>query len=295
MPMMRPKPRQDSQAPTGELNENSEGTGSRYDRSQSAQCSSFEYFQRSMDCSAESLSSTTCRFTRPRPTRSAVSSDSMTRERSAPPRRSRSCTTSSVSPIALVDARVALRFEQLPDFGFLEVLRHRHRETHVHARIAGRGGARVGIGVDALRAVAPHGLAAVAAVKASRAREQQLQVIVELGHRADGGARGAHRIRLVDGDGGRNAVDAIDRRLVHAIEELPRVRREGFDVTPLAFGIQRVEHQRRLARARHARDHHELVQRNLETQVLEIVLARTVNHDRRARLFLRGGEASGLA
>ena len=60
-----------------------------------------------------SLSSTTCRFTRPRPTRSAVSIDSMTRARSALPSRRRSCTTSSVSPCALVDARVALCFQQL--------------------------------------------------------------------------------------------------------------------------------------------------------------------------------------
>ena len=189
--------------------------------------------------------------------------------------------------IALVDARVALLLQQPADFGFLEVLRHRHRETHVHARIAGRGRARVGVGVDAFRGVAPHRLAAVPAMQRAGAREQQLQVIVELGHRADGGARGAHRIRLVDGDGRRNAVDAIDRGLVHAIEELPRVGRERFDVAPLTFGVQRVEHQRGFSRARHARDHHELVQRNLESQILEIVLARAANHDRRARPGLR--------
>ena len=149
-----------------------------------------------------------------------------------------------------------------------------------------------GLGVDAFGVVAPHGLAAVPAVQRGRAREQQLQVIVELGHRADGGARGAHRIRLVDGDGRRNAVDAVHRGLVHAIEELARVRREGLDVAPLALGVQRVEHQRGLARARHARDHHEFLQRNLEVEVLEIVLTRAANHDRRARPRLRPGRAT---
>ena len=110
-------------------------------------------------------------------------------------------------------------------------------------------------------------------------REQQLQVIVELGHRADRGARGAHRVGLVDGDGRRNAVDAIHRRLVHAIEELARVGREGLDVATLAFGVQRVEHQRGLARARHARHHHQLMQRNVEVEILQVVLPRAVHAD----------------
>ena len=128
------------------------------------------------------------------------------------------------------------------------------------------------------------------------AREQQLQVIVELGHRADGGARGAHRVGLVDGDGRRNAVDAIDRRLVHAVEELARVGREGLDVAALAFGVQRVEHQRGLARAGHARHHHQLVQRNVEVEILEIVLARAVHARCDARgVRLRWRDACGLA
>ena len=198
----------------------------------------------------------------------------------------------------LVDARVTLLLQQRADFGFLEVLRNDHREADVHARIAGRGRAVRGVGVNALRIVATHGLAAVTAVQSGGAREQQLQVIVEFGHRADGGARGAHRIRLVDGDGRRNAVDAVHRGLVHAIEELARVRRERFDVTPLALGVQRVEHQRRLARAGHARHHHEFLQRNIEVEILQIVLTRAAHDDRRARSHLRpwmGDNGGGLA
>ena len=169
--------------------------------------------------------------------------------------------------------------EQLRDFRFLEVLRHRDRETDVDARLAGRGGALRGIGVDAFGRVPTHGLAAIPAVQGGRAREQQLQVIVELGHRADRGARGAHRVGLIDGDGRRNAVDAIHRRLVHAIQELARVGREGLDVATLALGVQRVEHQRGLARARDTRDHHQLVQRNVEREVLQVVLPRAVHTD----------------
>src|SRR6185312_4595247 len=78
---------------------------------------------------------------------------------------------------------------------------------------------------------------------------EQLQVIVELGHRADGRARTAHRIRLVDGDGGRHAVHAIDLRTVHPVEKLARVRAESLDVEALAFRVERIEYEARLARA----------------------------------------------
>ena len=76
---------------------------------------------------------------------------------------------------------------------------------------------------------------------------------------------------------------AVDLRLVHAVEELPRVRRERFDVAALAFGIERVEDERRLAAARYAGDDDQLVRGQLERQVLEIVLARAADHDRVAQ------------
>src|SRR5438067_1383551 len=112
------------------------------------------------------------------------------------------------------------------------------------------------------RRVAHHRFAAAAAVELGRAREQELQVVVELRHRADRRARGAHGIRLVDGDCRRNAFDCVDLRLVHAVEELPRVRAEGLDVAALAFGIQRVEDERGLPGAGNARDDDELAGRD---------------------------------
>ena len=69
-------------------------------------------------------------------------------------------------------------------------------------------------------------------------------MVVQLGHRADRGTRSAHRVGLVDGDGGRDALDRVDLRLVHAVQELARVGAEGLDVTALAFGIQSVEDER---------------------------------------------------
>ena len=106
----------------------------------------------------------------------------------------------------LQEARVALLLQELAHFGFLEVLRHRHRESTRSRRGSSAACARRSMSAYMLSGVSRcTGLAAAAAEQACCAGEQQLQVIVELGHRADGRARSAHRIRLVDGDGGRNS------------------------------------------------------------------------------------------
>ena len=72
----------------------------------------------------------------------------------------------------------------------------------------------------------------------------------------------------------------VDQRPVHPIEELPRVGREGLDVAALPLGVQRVEHQRGLSRPAHARDDDQLVERDIEVEILEIVLARAANANR---------------
>ena len=38
-----------------------------------------------------------------------------------------------------------------------------------------------------------------------------------------------------------DAFDCVDIRFVHAVEKLPDIRREGFHITPLSFGVERVE------------------------------------------------------
>ena len=116
--------------------------------------------------------------------------------------------------VAALNARVALALQQLRDLGFGKAGRHRDREAENQPRVAG-GVRSLGENlVDRLRRVAPHRLAATAAEQPRGAREQQLDVVVQLGHRADRRARGAHRVGLIDGDRGRNTVDAIDLRAV---------------------------------------------------------------------------------
>ncbi len=187
----------------------------------------------------------------------------------------------SFGRVALAEnAGVTLRGELLGDVLHAHALRHCHREHHGGAQPL-RQQARAALHVldDALRRIPPHLRAAAAAVQSGRAGEQQLEMISQLGHGAHGGTRGAHRVGLIDGDRRRNALDAIDLRAIHAVEKLPRVRRESLDIAPLAFGVHRVEHQRALARPRNAGDDDNAPQRNVQIEVLEIVLPRTDDAD----------------
>ena len=115
---------------------------------------------------------------------------------------------------------------------------------------------------------------AVGAVRVADARVQQAQVVVDLGDRADRGARVARGRLLVDGDGRREALDGVDVRLVHLAEELARVGREALDVAALALGVDRVEGERRLAGAGQAGDDDEACRAGARADVLEVVLAR---------------------
>jgi hypothetical protein len=125
----------------------------------------------------------------------------------------------------------------------------------------------------------------------SDAREQQAQVVVDLGDGAHGRPRIARRSLLVDRHRRRESFDEVDVRLLHLSEELARVGRQGFNVAALSFGVDRVERERRLPRSREARDHDHLVAWDLDVDVLEVVLARALDVDVRDghQLKSRGG------
>ena len=111
-------------------------------------------------------------------------------------------------------------------------------------------------------------------------RPEQAHIVVDFGHRADGRARIFRGRLLLDRNRRRQTVDLIDVRLLHHFEELARIGRERLDVAALALGINGVEGERGLARAREAGEHDQLVARDGEIDVLEIVLARAADDDR---------------
>jgi len=151
-----------------------------------------------------------------------------------------------------------------------------HRREHLKLRALGQGHHAVDDLVDRLAADL---LSALRAVRHARARPEEAQVVVDL---RDGADRGAGVLRggfLVDGDGGGEAVDVVDVRLVHLAEELAGIGGKGLDVAPLALGIDGVEGEGRLARAGKSRKYDELVAGDGDVDVFEVVLARPPDGD----------------
>ena len=147
--------------------------------------------------------------------------------------------------------------------------RHRHRERqhppHPFAAV-------LKLSHDGGCAVLDDDLAAARAVEHADLGEQELQVVVQLGHGADRRPRGLHRAGLVDGDGGRDVLDGFDVRLLHAVEELPGVGREALHVAALALRVQDVEGDGGLARPADAGHHRQCIEGDPEIEVLEVVL-----------------------
>lgn len=125
---------------------------------------------------------------------------------------------------------------------------------------------------DGGRRVGLDGLAGAGVVARGEAGVEELEVVVDLGEGADGRASGADGVFLLDGDGGRDAVDAIDLGLVHAVKELTDVGREGFDVAALALGVECVKGEGGFSAAGRAGDDGELADGDVEIEVLQVVL-----------------------
>ena len=136
---------------------------------------------------------------------------------------------------------------------------------------------------DGCRRVFPHRLPALAAMELGDPGPKGLGVIGDLGHRAHGGTGGLDGVALLDGDGRGDALNAGGLWFVHPVQELARVRGEGFDVAPLAFGKERVKGQGTLARAAQPRDDHQLAQRDIQVDVFKIVLPHPPQADASAR------------
>ena len=84
---------------------------------------------------------------------------------------------------------------------------------------------------------------------------------------------------LLDGNRRGQSFDQIHIRLVHALQKLARIGRQAFHITPLAFGIQSIKRQTGFARAGQTGDHHQLVARNIEVYVFQVVGAGTAQAD----------------
>ena len=172
------------------------------------------------------------------------------------------------------DAEVALRLEEVEKVGGFRASGRGHAEGHEQrfARVL-----RVDLVHDRLRRLGPDFALALRAERRRDAREEQLHVVVDLRHRPHRRARALHRIRLLDGDGRRDAADRIHLRLVHTVEKLPRVRRERLHIPPLPLRVDRVKGEARFPAAARPRDDVQLAQRQIEVDAAQIILPRASN------------------
>ena len=82
---------------------------------------------------------------------------------------------------------------------------------------------------------------------------------------------------LVDRNRWREALDGIHIRLINLTEELPCVGRQTLDVTALTLSKNCVESERALTAATHTRKDHQLIARDGDVDVFEVVLTSTTH------------------
>ena len=119
------------------------------------------------------------------------------------------------------------------------------------------------------------------------AREKQPQIIVNFRRGGDRRARVARGIFLPNGDGRSNAGNFVDVRLLHALKELACIRRERFDIAPLAFGVNSVKRERGFAGTADASNNGDGVVGNFDGNVTKIMNAGSADAD--SLLFAQHG------
>ena len=119
--------------------------------------------------------------------------------------------------------------------------------------------------------------------------KQDPQVVVDLGDRSHRRARALAGRFLLDADRRREPGDPLDLGLLQRSQELPGIAREALDVSALAFGIERIDRQRALARAAGPAANRHLVAGDVEVDPLEVVLPRAADLDGRQLIDGRDG------
>ena len=118
------------------------------------------------------------------------------------------------------------------------------------------------------------------------ARVQHAQQVRQRRHAADRRAGGRRAALLLQGDGRRQAIDLVHLRHGHLVKQPPGVRRYRFQVAALRFGVERAEGQRRFAGSRYAREDDQRIARDIDIDVLQIVLARAAHVHHTGRIFI---------
>ena len=170
----------------------------------------------------------------------------------------------------------SLPLDASKDFFVFTFLAADDRGAYLDTRTFGIGQDRI----DDLRGVlAADDFAADPTVRRTGAGKQQAAVIVNLGCGRHRRARITGCAALFDSDGGGESFDMLDVRLLHLFEKLSGIGTERLDIFALAFGVDRVKCQRTLARTAQTGHHHELIPRDLDIDILQVVFTRPCDAD----------------
>jgi hypothetical protein len=120
-------------------------------------------------------------------------------------------------------------------------------------------------------------------VNLAAARIQQPQIVEDFSSGGDCGTWIAGRILLFDGNRRGEALNLVDVGLFNPLKELASISRERLNIPPLTLGIDGIEGERALPRARNAAEHRQLSMRNLAGDVFQIMCPRPADDDRVVR------------
>ena len=111
----------------------------------------------------------------------------------------------------------------------------------------------------------------VRAAVAGEAREHQSQAIEQFRPGAERAADARNARPLMQRQGRRHVQHVVHLRLRRLRHAPPCVSREGFQVTPRTLRVQHAERERRFAGPGHARDPDDLIKRDLDVDVFQVV------------------------
>ena len=117
---------------------------------------------------------------------------------------------------------------------------------------------------------------------------QEPEIIVNLRDRSDCRARVVVRGLLVDRDRGGKPLDALHLRLFHLSQELPGIAGQRLHIAPLPFRVDRVKGKRTLAGTGQSRHHDKFIARDIQVDILQIMLRCPADPDILFYVPLRG-------
>ena len=128
---------------------------------------------------------------------------------------------------------------------------------------------------DLVVRVPDHGFASLERKRVGGPGVKKPQKVMELGHRADRGARVLRDGFLLNGHHGTQSRNGLYIGAFQSAQKLSCIRTQRFQKPPLSLGVERVKRQARLAASADPREHHEFVPRKDHIHVFEVVLRRT--------------------